>query len=341
MAAGRPSILLRVAAGPRIGFGHLVRARTLARVLDADVRLSVRGTPATIERARSLGLALAHPSVARALDADGPFDLVVVDDPSLRPAREAVDAARAAKTRVAVIRDAGRPAVRADLAIDGSVVRRRSPGDGRTWAGPRYALLDPDIVARRCSRRPSADDRGSARVLIALGGGSRQRLAAAVAEAVATECPGARVRIASGLIAAADSTSAVGGSAIEWLGPLPTLADELWACDVAVLAGGMTLYEACALATPAISLAIVRPQVPAVRAFAAAGAALDAGICVAQGSRALRGTARRVGRQVRRLLDDASLRQMLAYNGHVLVDGAGARRVARVLLEAVSAERAA
>jgi hypothetical protein len=153
MAAGRPSILLRVAAGPRIGFGHLVRARTLARVLDADVRLSVRGTPATIERARSLGLALAHPSVARALDADGPFDLVVVDDPSLRPAREAVDAARAAKTRVAVIRDAGRPAVRADLArlaTDG-----RGPGRAMrcwirtSWRGAVRVAPPPTTVAPR------------------------------------------------------------------------------------------------------------------------------------------------------------------------------------------------
>jgi len=44
----RPRILLRVAAGPRLGFGHLVRARTLTRALDADVRISVRGTARVI-----------------------------------------------------------------------------------------------------------------------------------------------------------------------------------------------------------------------------------------------------------------------------------------------------
>jgi spore coat polysaccharide biosynthesis predicted glycosyltransferase SpsG len=103
----------------------------------------------------------------------------------------------------------------------------------------------------------------------------------------------------------------------------------------------MTVYEACALATPAVSLAIVRAQTPAVQAFAAAGATLDAGICVAQGRRAFRRTTHRVGRLVRRLLEDRGLRQRLAYNGHLLVDGAGARRVARLLMEAACMERAA
>jgi spore coat polysaccharide biosynthesis predicted glycosyltransferase SpsG len=339
MAAGRPSILIRAAAGPRIGFGHLVRARTLTRVLEADVRVSVRGTPATIRRARSLGLPLAHPVLPRALDEDGPFDLVVVDDPSVARARDAAKAARAARTPVAAIRDGGRPAIRADLVIDGSVIRRQTRGQRTALAGPRYAVLDPDIVARRCARRPGGSERPP-RILVALGGGSRRRLAATIVDALVRQSPAAIVRVASGLIAGTRAPL-VGRGRVEWLGPIPSLVDELVACDVAVLAGGMTLYEACALATPAVSLAIVRAQAPAVRAFAAAGAALDAGLCVAQDPAALRRTARRVARLVRRVLAETNLRQLLAYNGHVLVDGAGARRVARLLVGAVSMERAA
>jgi spore coat polysaccharide biosynthesis predicted glycosyltransferase SpsG len=335
--AVRPSILIRAAAGPRIGFGHLVRARTLARVLEADVRISVRGTPAATRRARALGLPLAHAVLSRALAEDGPFDLVIVDDPSEVRARQAVGAARAVRARVAAIRDAGRPRIPADLVIDGSVIRRRAQGNVRAWTGPRYALLDPAIAARRCSRRAADGSANAPRVLIALGGGSRQRLAAAIAEAIVAACPGALARIASGLTANGQSWASSLPQRVEWLGPLPSLADELWACDVAVLAGGMTLYEACALATPAVSLAIVRGQVPAVRAFAAAGAALDGGLCVAKGALALRRAARRVARQVRRVLDDAALRQRLAYNGHVLIDGAGARRVARLLIDAATA----
>ncbi len=340
MTAARPSILIRVAAGPRIGFGHLVRARTLARVLDGEVRVSIRGTAATIERARSLGLSLAHPVLSRALAEDGPFDLVVIDDPSAVCAREAATHARAAGSTVVAIRDGGRPVVRADLVIDGSVTRRRLRGDGPAWIGPRYAVIDPGIVARRCSRRPGGADARSPRILIALGGGSRVRLPAAVADALAVECPGATVRVASGLIAATHAAPVRSGS-VEWLGPLSSLVDELIDCDVAVLAGGMTLYEACALATPAVSLAIVRAQVPAVRTFASAGAVVDAGLCVGQDAAALRRTARRVARLVGRVLADPDQRQLLAYNGHVLVDGGGARRVARLLLEAVCVRCAA
>jgi hypothetical protein len=43
VARRRLTVLFRVAAGPRLGFGHLVRAERLAAALDADVWLSVRG----------------------------------------------------------------------------------------------------------------------------------------------------------------------------------------------------------------------------------------------------------------------------------------------------------
>ena len=48
-------------------------------------------------------------------------------------------------------------------------------------------------------------------------------------------------------------------------------------CDVAVVAGGVTLYEACALGTPAVGLAVVPEQRRAIPAFARRGAVIDAG----------------------------------------------------------------
>jgi hypothetical protein len=40
-------VLFHAAAGPRLGFGHLVRCRSLARALGVDARVSIRGSAAT------------------------------------------------------------------------------------------------------------------------------------------------------------------------------------------------------------------------------------------------------------------------------------------------------
>jgi hypothetical protein len=57
--------LFRVAAGPRLGFGHLVRARTLSRALGiARPLVSLRGGPEARKAALSLGMRLVDETAA-------------------------------------------------------------------------------------------------------------------------------------------------------------------------------------------------------------------------------------------------------------------------------------
>ena len=49
------TVVFRVAAGPRLGFGHLVRCRSLARALSVTPRVWLRGSAATRAAARALG----------------------------------------------------------------------------------------------------------------------------------------------------------------------------------------------------------------------------------------------------------------------------------------------
>src|SRR5262245_52883463 len=72
--AGR--FLFRVAAGPRIGFGHLMRCRALARALSVRPCVSIRGGAGVAYTAASLGFDLAD-----GLDLAG-VDVAIVDDPS-------------------------------------------------------------------------------------------------------------------------------------------------------------------------------------------------------------------------------------------------------------------
>src|SRR6185295_6033720 len=55
------------------------------------------------------------------------------------------------------------------------------------------------------------------------------------------------------------------------------LALELATATVAVVAGGITLYEAAALGTPVVAVAVTPEQRHTIRAFAHEGAVLDAG----------------------------------------------------------------
>ena len=103
----------------------------------------------------------------------------------------------------------------------------------------------------------------------------------------------------------------------------------LRSATVAVVAGGTTLYEACALGTPAVAVPVVPAQGTTVRRF------VRAGLAVASPGARLPVGSDRWGRAAAAaaldLLTDAPRRAALAARGPRVVDGAGARRVADAL----------
>jgi spore coat polysaccharide biosynthesis predicted glycosyltransferase SpsG len=222
---------------------------------------------------------------------------------------------------VASIHDRGVAPLASDLAIDGSICPGAVPA-ARVLSGPTYALLDPSIAARR----PHA--RIKRRVLVTLGGGPRAELARQIATQVLAQEPDAEIRLASGWTTRPDLRSLPARAA--WL-PSSSLHDELRNCEVAVVAGGMTLYEAAAVGTPAVALSVVPAQRPAVRAFSRVGVTLDGGLARTTPA-AVQRSARRVAGLVTQLLDEAPLRGRLSSKGRRLVDGRGAIRVASALV---------
>ena len=109
------------------------------------------------------------------------------------------------------------------------------------------------------------------------------------------------------------------------------LRSELARVDVAVVAGGVTLYEAALLGVPTVALAVVAAQMPTIRAFERVGASIAAG-CLAPGDRAAADRARAKAVQaVEALLADEEKRRAMAVQGQQQVDGRGALRVAAAL----------
>lgn len=305
-----PDLLFRVAAGPRLGFGHLVRAARLAcaaGIVGAPV--SVRGGGHAVDVARRLGLRPVTASVAEALRRTGCRTLVV-DDPGAGAARAAVATARRCGATTVSLHDLGIGPAGADFGVDGSAVPGCRPGIRASLVGLRYAVLDP-----RCAAAPAP--RGTRRhVLIALGGGPRTAGAIALAHAIATrtECP---VVVALGFSGASPAALP---PRVTCISASDGLVELLRGAAVAVTAGGVTALEAAACATPAVVTAVVAAQRPTVAALARAGAAVD-------GGRFARGRVGAIATEVAGLLANAPRRAQMGRAGRDLVDGKGAARV--------------
>lgn len=302
-------ILFRAPAGAGRGFGHLTRTMALARALGVRPLLALRGGAAAREAALSLGAdVLASPTV-RALAALKP-DVLVIDDPIRRDAERWAKAARAAGAAVVTVHDLGLGAHGADLVIDGSVTRVRPlRSAGKVLAGTRFAVIDP-VVTRRSTVKPAVP-----RVLIALGGGPHARRAQAIADRIAASYPKAEVRIAGGFV----SPSGRSSTRVRWIGAPRGLAGELARATVAVVGGGVSLYEAAAIGVPAVSVPVVKSQVPTVRAFARKRAAVAV---------PFEAPPIETASKVVSLLNDEARRRALARRSRQLVDGRGAARAA-------------
>jgi spore coat polysaccharide biosynthesis predicted glycosyltransferase SpsG len=278
--------------------------------------IALRGGTKVDEAALALGCDVVHGTANRLLRSLAP-DVLVVDDPVTSDARRWMAAGRRAGCLVVSVHDLGLGCLDADLVIDGSITMNARARRGMTLAGPRFALLDPALVDEDESRDPYS-------VLVALGGGPRAELAVDIAEAVVEAVPQATVRVAGGFV----STPARVRQQITWVGPARSLHQEMARASVAVVGGGVSLYEACALGTPAVGVPVVPAQRPTVAAFVARGAAMGA----------TRGpvSAKHVAEECVSLLSDATMRRHLARMGRRLIDGRGAFRAAVVVARLAS-----
>jgi len=311
-------VLFRVAAGPRIGFGHLVRCRSVARALGVAPTVSVRGSRMTRRAAVARGFDVSPGGIALLRSPARP-DVLVIDDPSPQQAAPWVQRARELHVPVATLHDLGLGYVESDLPIDGSI----EPGAARQASGlcgPMYAVLDPSFAAARqlapCVRRG---------VLIALGGGEHvHRHGSALAAAILDRRPELSIRIVEGFSGRSTHPTHRG---VQWVSSPDGLADELRHAAVAVVAGGLTLYEAAALGTPSVAMAVVAAQQPTIRGFARRAAVVDAGIVTnpAALAHAADAVANLITHQVRA--------SHLGETAARLVDGLGAFRAADAILQ--------
>ena len=327
----RPVVVVRVAGGPRLGFGHVRRCWTLATELaaEADVRF-VTTTPDAADVLTAAGFtasAEASPgdttALERTLAAVAGGVVAVVDDPEL----SGDDVARLrGLAPVAVIDDACTRALPAELVINGSAgaaeLPYRGAPDTRYLLGPEYMILRRDFAREPLRPRRVADVR---RVLVLGGGGAA--VGAVLDEtlsATRTTLPDAEVDVIVGPFA---SPPALPSAHAVTVHRNPANVRRLMlAADMAVTGGGQTAYELAATATPAVGVRLAENQRVNLRGLATAAVLLDVGAPEEPGFRA------RFADGLRRLVADPEERARMGRAGRRLVDGRGAGRVATELV---------
>lgn len=292
-------------------------------------RVSIRGGQAAVALAEGLGCSLVDGRSARTVLSLEQPDILVLDDRDARSTLSWRCEARHRGILLVSIHDLGLGLGDADLVVDGSAVTRgRPPRHAIHLLGTRYAILSTRV--RNC--RASSPGRRRQGVVVTLGGGAHTEDAWRLAKAVRAAGVDSAIAVAGGFAASRRRT--VTDSSIGTV-PGSRLAAVLAASEVAVVAGGVTLYEACALGTPVVAVAVAGSQRPTIRAVAGADACIDGGALTCERDLA------RVARLVRHLAEDERARRRLTRSGRQLVDGRGAERVARqILLQWKRARRA-
>ena len=310
---------LRVAfvtdAGGEAGLGHFKRCAGLAQALRA------RGVAvdALVAGPREPGLAAVAPDLTvtplpwwgaarRVLQAAAAVDAFVVD--SYHADESLFSALRTAAVVVAIDDLADRP-LPVDVVVNGAWhaerLAYRVPAGTRTLLGPRYALLDRAFAEAPARVTPAAVDR----VLVTLGGSTPAADTFAAVRAVGEVLPAARVDVLGGLVALETLTA----PGVTRHGAVPSLRPLLLDADLAVTAGGMTLYECLATGTPAVAVCLADNQRPNLEYLGAAGLIVPTEIAT-------------LSTIVARLASDRPLRERLSAAGRQAIDGGGATRVA-------------
>lgn len=327
--------LIRVDGDKQIGMGHAVRMRHLAEALrarDAETLFVSRaGTPA-FDLFCKAGL-----PVQPAPGDDEATNLVeLCDDWAAHtvifdlfdPKRDLVSGLKKSCRVVAFDAWSAPVLSRADAVINAIVFMygRYEPHHvtGRLYEGPAYMILDPAIGALA----PSVFKKDVSRIFVALGGADTHDSTASVIAALSEIDRPIELRVNLGPAAqetpALARAAAASPHAIAILKGVPSMGDELRAADLAVIGGGILLYEAARLGVPTAALASDDHEL------------LNIDYWKSQGTAELLGDGRRLDKSAAAntlcsLIDDSEKRRRMASQGPALVDGRGLDRCLEIL----------
>lgn len=321
-----PRVLFHPDFGPTVGGGHALRCLTLAGALIAQgAACAFALSPATAK-----ALAPFIPAGVEVLAPGAPWgaQAVVLDHYGLGAEQEAPF--RAAGAMVCVIDDLADRPHDCDLLVDPGYDRQATAYEGLVpktatiLTGPAHALLRPEFAAGRKAALGRRGDGPVERVLVSLGltdlGGITERVVAAILPLLG------ETHLAVALAHGAPSAGYVRGldpARVTAHFDATDMAGLMTRADLAIGAGGSSVWERACMGLPSLCLVLADNQAPMANLLEHDGltVALDA-----------RGEDPPLAQAYRRLADNGRLRHILAVKSAAACDGQGAGRVAEALL---------
>jgi len=331
-------VAFRTDAGPVTGLGHLRRCLALAHALQAlgvESLMLLDGDDRALELAMTAGLETSavtggvdHRAIVEYCARVGAHALVV---DSYAFSSDDLRALVAAGWPVIVFDDTATRELPVDLVINGGagagrLAYRGSPHT-RYLLGPSYLALRPEFG----EARPRTIHDHVRRALLTIGGADPDRLTARLVRWTIAGLGAITLDVVVGpLVDEVDSIRAVvrsvPGRVILHESP-KQLHDLMLAGDLAITGGGQTLYELAALGTPVVAIHLAENQRLNIEAMRAAGvleyigdvhdAALESALVATLAA----------------LVADPRRRAEMSRRGRDLVDGRGAARVARAVVD--------
>lgn len=340
-------IVFRCNASPTVGLGHLVRCRALAQALTRQGESCVMvGPPKSYATAQDVEFIEDWIEVGEWIspDQDAARFAKIVKDQSARFAvldDYRVDADYQKRLSANGLRwlqfdGTAKKPLWADLVVNANPAARaadyrdvvHNPA-AQLLLGPAYAVLRaefPPVAALRPAGRPIAQ------VLVAFGGGDdRGGIEFALSSLIENAPVNWRFVVISGshnprnpqLV---DWVETYGQGRVSLLINPDNVAAIMAGCDLAVMAGGTSIYEAASCGLPMVLIAIADNQIQPAKAWANAGAALFPGGLQEVNTGQLISA-------VSKLADDDVFRRDMAMKAGDLVDGKGAQRLASKIIE--------
>jgi spore coat polysaccharide biosynthesis predicted glycosyltransferase SpsG len=181
-----------------------------------------------------------------------------------------VDRLKRAGLRVATFDDSGTGALVSDMNIVAIPSERGGVAGKCVLRGLEYLVLDPAIGHHRRLRKVVRS------VAIAMGGSDTYGLTVEVVRALQNDSRALTVVLGPGFRHDSELQPLLDRRITVRRG-VESLAAELSPHDLAITAGGMTLFEACAAGLPCIAIAAEDWEAEAIKVLARAGACADAG----------------------------------------------------------------
>jgi UDP-2,4-diacetamido-2,4,6-trideoxy-beta-L-altropyranose hydrolase len=335
------NIVIRTNGGSTIGLGHVRRCLSLAHALrqaGADVLFALN------EDAHVINLVQSHnfrsSTVSRNHDFDQTLQLIhgwrasaVVSD-SYEFDTDYFASLRSGVSLSAVIDDMADRLLPADVVVNAalnasSLIYRALPTT-LFLIGPAYTLLRSEFA--QGIHNPVRDP--VQRVLITTGGTDTMNLTPSLINGVRSCLGSAGIDVVVGPFfgnrAEIQERADADPELIRVHIDPPCMRDLMLQADLAVTAGGQTLYELAATGTPSICFCLQQNQSFNISGFVAQGVTLFAG---ADDSDLIS----RLSSSLLRLAENVELRRQMSTRGKALVDGMGAQRVAGAIVARLSA----